>query len=411
MPPEVRVTPPTAPDLLLPAGTRLLHIGPPKTGTTAVQAAFDAGRATLLEQGVRYAGRARHSATAVRAVLGRPSYFGDGEPPPMRTWAPVLREIRSAREPRVVLSSEYFADADPAGIRRVVDQLDGARLHVVITLRPLARILPSQWQQYVRGGFRTSYDAWLDNVLRRPDVRMTPSFWRRHRHDELVARWAAVVGAERMTAIALDERDHDFVLRVFEQLLGLRDGTLRAVPDLANRSLTLPEVEAVRAFNAAFKAEGLPRALHARVMRFGAAQSMKLREPAPDEPRIETPQWALDRATEVAREMVAAIEASGVRVVGDLAPLAEPRRSRLEGDRQPPVLVPPEIAASMAMGILVATGAARGGADRGPKAAEPVELARVPTYQVLGVVALRARHAVTSRVGRLLRLRSRPRRG
>ena len=39
------------------------------------------------------------------------------------------------------------------------------------------------------------------------------------------------------------------VLRAFEGLLGLRDGTLESHRDLANRSLTLPEVEAVRAFS------------------------------------------------------------------------------------------------------------------------------------------------------------------
>ncbi len=145
----------------------------------------------------------------------------------------------------------------------------------------------------------------------------------------------------------------------------------------------------MRAFNAAFKAEKLGRALHATVMRFGAAQEMKQRQPAPDEPRIETPQWALDRATEIAREIVAGIRASGVRVVGDLDSLALPQVSRLEGDALPDVLVPPEIAARMAMGILVATGGARGGAAGSGAAgpAEPSELARVPTYQVVGVVA------------------------
>ncbi len=391
--------------LLVPVGTRLLHIGPPKTGTTALQAAFDGCRPDLLAQGVRYAGRARHSANAVRAVLGRPAYFGDGEPPPIRTWHALLREIRGAREPRLLLSSEYFADAEPEAIRRVVDDLDPARVHVAVTLRPLSRLLASQWQQYVRTGLTVPYDRWLDGIFNKPEGVVTPSFWRRHRHDRLVARWAEVVGPEHVTAIVLDERDHEMVLRTFEQLLGLREGTLRAEDDLMNRSLTWPEVEAVRAFNAAFKAEKLRRALHARVMHFGAARYMRLRQPAPDEPRIETPQWALDRATEIAREIVAGIRASGVHVVGDLDSLALPQVSRLEGDALPEVLVPPEIAARMAMGILVATGGARGGAAGSGAAgpAEPSELARVPTYQVVGVVARRTRHAIATRLRRAVR--------
>jgi hypothetical protein len=134
-------------------------------------------------------------------------------------------------------------------------------------------------------------------------------------------------------------------------------------------------------------------------MHFGAARYLRLRRPAPDEPRIETPQWALDRATEIAAEIVAGIRASGVRVVGDLDSLAVPQVSRLEGDALPDVLVPPEIAARLAMGILVATGAARGGSID-PRAAEPLELARVPTYQVLGVVARRTRYGVAARLRR-----------
>ena len=50
----------------------------------------------------------------------------------------------------MVLSSEFFADASPEAIRRVVGELDPAKVQVVVTLRPLARIIPSQWQQCVQ---------------------------------------------------------------------------------------------------------------------------------------------------------------------------------------------------------------------------------------------------------------------
>ncbi len=246
--------------LLLPPGTRLVHIGPPKTGTTSLQGAFHVARAETDAQGVHYAGAARHSGSAVLAVTGRPSFFKDGESPSIARWNRLLREIRKASEPRVVLSSEFFADAEPEAIRRVIDDLDPARVHVVVTLRPLARILPSQWQQYVQSGMRVGFDDWLDAMMRAPAGKLTPTFWRRHRHDRLIARWAEVVGPDRMTVIALDDRDHGMVLRVFEQLTGLREGTLVAPPDLVNRSMTMPEIEAVRAFNIAFRAEGLGKA-------------------------------------------------------------------------------------------------------------------------------------------------------
>ena len=176
---------------------------------------------------------------------------------------------------------------------------------MVVTLRPLGRILPSQWQQNVQAGMTQAYDAWLGQVFGDRPGRARDAFWQLHRHDQLIERWAAVLGPERVTAVVVDERDHAMLLRVFEGLLGLRDGTLVAERDLSNRSMTLAEVEAVRAFNVAAKQAGVARAVQAKTMRYGAAIHMKQREPGPDEARIDTPGWALDRAREVDEEMVA----------------------------------------------------------------------------------------------------------
>ncbi len=178
--------------LALPEGTRLLHIGPPKTGTSSLQAAFHQNRPATLDQGVRYAGSSRHSGSAVLAVTGRPSFGRDQGPPSMRKWDTLLRGVRNAREPRVLISSEFFADAEPPAIKRIVDDLDRDRLHVVVTLRPLDRIIPSQWQQYVQSNLKTGWDRWLDGILRQ-QAGQTPTFWRRLRHDRLVERWASEV--------------------------------------------------------------------------------------------------------------------------------------------------------------------------------------------------------------------------
>jgi hypothetical protein len=395
--------------LLLPEGTRLVHIGPPKTGTTAVQGAFHAARKAARAQGVRYAGNVRHSAGAVLAVTGRPSFFQTSKPPDMRMWNSLVRSIRNARQPRVVLSSEFFADAKPDVIPRIVDDLDRSRIHIVVTLRPLVRILPSQWQQYIQSGARAAYGDWLDAMFNRPATAQTPSFWRRHRHDELIRRWAEVVGPERMTVIALDESDHDMVLRVFERLTGLSEGTLVAMPDVMNRSMTWPEIEAVRAFNVSFKAERLSNDVLSQVMRFGAALYMKTREPEPDEPRILTPAWAVERATAVAREIVDGISASGVRVVGDLERLAGPPGAGSTGDPPARICLPPS-----------AVGLAHSPAPRSeqyeletgeeplppvvlPPRAEPAELFRVPTGQLARVLMWRVRGRLRRSAWKLLR--------
>jgi hypothetical protein len=399
--------------LLLPEGARLVHIGPPKTGTTALQGAFHHHRPEVLAQGVRYCGRARHSGAAVLAATGRPAFLQDSGSPPISKWQALAREARTAREPRVIVSSEFFADAEAEQIPRIVEDLGGDRVHVVVTLRPLARILSSQWQQYVQSGLRMDFDPWLDAMFNKPPGAFMATFWRRHRHDELIARWMRVVGPDRLTVIVVDESDHDRLLRQFEGLLGLRVGTLVAHRDLANRSMTMPEIQAVRAFNVTFKGAHLGNALFHRVMHFGAATHMKLQPPSPDWPGIEVPQWALDRAQETAREMVASIGASGARIVGELDGLTAAAPSKLAGPTQPEVPIPPEVAANMAIGVLVASGLAMSLGDgrvappTSGRRAEPTATAHLSTRYLAAIIAFRGRDSIRRRVRSLMRRRDR----
>ena len=192
----------------------------------------------------------------------------------------------------MIVSSEFFADATPEAIRRDRPRPGAGsyprRRHAPAT----ASILTSQWAQYVADGMGAPFESWLRAMLTPDNQRFSPSFWVRHRHDALVARWAKVVGPERVSVVVVDA-ERGAVLRAFERLLGLAEGTLVADSDLANRSLTLPETEAVRAFNVSFKRAGLPRPLLARVMRFGATRAMKRSAPDPAWPTVELPAWSL----------------------------------------------------------------------------------------------------------------------
>ena len=146
--------------------------------------------------------------------------FIGGEVPPISRWERLLHEVQHAPEPRVIISSEFFADAKPDAIRRIVDALDPDRIHVAVTVRPLASILTSQWAQYVADGMGAPFNSWLEAMLTPGNQRFSPSFWVRHRHDELVDRWAAVVGPGRVTVVVVDS-ERGAVLRGFERLLGL----------------------------------------------------------------------------------------------------------------------------------------------------------------------------------------------
>jgi hypothetical protein len=358
------------------AGTRLLHIGPHKTGTSAIQGALFLARERLAAQGVVYPGQGRTILWPILAVTGQPPLLGEPTPK-ISYWEDLTGQIAATGDQRVVLSSEFFCQADDATARRVVTDLGGDRVHVVVTLRSLTRILPSQWQQYVQNGFHFRYHEWLEGILSDPPSTPTPAFWLRHRHDELVARWAAVTGPENLTVIAVDESDRLMLLRVFETMLGLPEGFLVPEESAANRSLTAAEAELVRRLSQEFSRREWPQRNYSRFMRNGLIEQLKTgRQPGPDEPRIATPAWALDRAAEISGEMAARIEALGVNIVGDISALGKRPADQPESAADP--VLPVEAAIQAALGAMI------GGRAGGQTAEEAVgELSTRSLAQVL----------------------------
>ncbi|MEU9392689.1 hypothetical protein AB0D86_22145 [Streptomyces sp. NPDC048324] len=344
----------------LPAGTRLLHIGPHKTGTTSIQGALFAAKDRLPAHGVEFPAHTRHPMEAALAACARPAMIGDIVPAD-RHWTTLVKQVEATGRRTSVVSSEFFADAeDEATVARIVRQLGGDRVHVLVTLRPLARIMPSQWQQYVQNGLRMGYEDWLRHMLRKaPYEQPTPSFWRRHGHDRLVGRWAAVVGPERVTVVVVDDRDRDGLMRTFETLLGLPENLLQPVPDTANRSLTLAETEMLRNLNKEFRGNGLPDELYSRLVRNGAVMHMKNAcSPTPRDVKISTPAWAAETAAARATEMAERIARMGVRVLGDPALLsavpASPDRAAAPDEAR----IAPEVAAQALYGALAAAAGA-----------------------------------------------------
>jgi hypothetical protein len=379
-----------------PRGSVLLHVGPHKTGTTAIQQSFHQHRADVEAQGVHYTGAQSQPIPQVLALLAKHNPVKQiGAPNNLRPWRRLVREVDRSRADRVVISSEFFADATEEAVEAVVRDLKRERLQVVVTLRPLARILPSQWQQYVKSGMTTGYDDWLDAMFHRSDTtKLSPTFWMRHQHDRLIARWADAVGSERITVIVLDERDHSLVLRRFEDLAGLSAKTLDVPPDAGNRSLTLSEVELIRQFNRQLKKSGLTKELQHQSIRFGAAPYLQLRSPEPDEQRITSPRWALEEAGRLGAIMAANIVDSGVRIIGDPASLGHvPDGGRAEGEELQ-VSVPPSLGARAAIGVLQASALPEMYVSEAPV---PRFVRRPPTRHLLTALGRRLRAALGRR--------------
>ncbi len=150
-------------------------------------------------------------------------------------------------------------------------------------------------------------------------------------------------------------------------------------------------------------------------MRYGAAEWLKRRRAGDDEPRIETPAWAIERAGAIGREIVDGIRASGVRVIGDLEALA-PATAPPGAAKPTPDETWARVGATAAVGILLASGlgpsaARKAGLDKSwpdgqpragpppPRArAEPIELARVSTSSLAAMVCRRVAGAFVARL-------------
>ena len=402
----------------LPEGDVLLHIGPPKTGTSALQGACHACRDEMRAQGVRYAGRTQQVGSAAYAVLGR-AHPTLGKAPSAQHWNRLVSEVRAAKEPRVFISSEFFAGADDAQAARIVRELGGDRVHVALTLRPVSRILASRWQQNVQEGARYSFDQWLHWVFEQPDEGKGATFWSRQRHDRLAARWASVVGPERLSVVMVDEQNKSAIYQAFEALLKLQTGTLKPQNDTANRSMTAEEIELIRALNERFAEAGITRPLLYKMITRGTALHMMGRTAGPEEPKQVTPSWAIKRADAIGWESAATIRALGVQVIGNLDALGgqtpkgetvapiPPLASGTASDRAATERrVPEEVATRAAMGMLYASGAAREDGSGRPGIdvrVEPQVLQRVHTIDLLRVVAQRLLWSVTSRIRKITR--------
>lgn len=303
----------------------VLHIGVHKTGTTALQAALADARDDLAEHSVRYPGRRQAHHAAAIAVIGKTWGWTNngGQRKDLRNFDRLSRQI-AAHPGRVIVSSEHWCESPDEVAAQTVAAFGPERVQVVITLRNVGNLLSSSYQQYLKYGLKARYEPWLENLFAKDDgSRMSPSFWLRNHHDVVIERWARVVGPERVTAIVLENVDRDAMFIAFAQMLGLPAEVLTSRMDLtSNRSMTAQEAELLRRVNVGVKAE-MNWTQYEQLVRYGVARTIvEGREPGPDEPRLVTPDWALDAAAERGAAAAQRIAALGINVVGDLDALA-----------------------------------------------------------------------------------------
>lgn len=304
----------------------VFHIGPPKTGTTAVQASLDSSRRQLLEHGISYLPETTQASMAAMALTQRtdPS---TGIRVPDEAWRSLAARISKSRSRTTIVSSEWLAAASEEHIERVRQTFNSQDVQIILTIRSLAAILPSRWRQNVLEGATYGYEEWLDMVFNDRSSSQSQRFWHQHRHDLLAQRWSQVFGAQNVHVVVVRGNQPSFVLEAVEEVLSVPRGTLNRDAAGANVSVSDVLVEGVRRFNQRRERFGISKALGYTAVSRGALMQIpqQQRDRSIGDP---FPARHLEGVVREVERIVSGLRTLGLSVYGDLDDLMEIKTAR-----------------------------------------------------------------------------------
>ena len=320
-----------------------LHIGEPKTGTTFLQQVMWRNRGELAAQGVVLPGhhpqdhyRASQDLRGIPKLASDPAGSWSGE------WDILARQAQQA--PGVaVISHELFSAADEGQAERAVQSLQPAEVHVVLTVRDMATLLPAEWQETVKHRNARGFTDWLEDVIDRESYaadRRQWWFWRVHDTRAILDVWARYVPAERIHVITTPPRgsDNGLLWQRFAALLDVDPASVDITRARANSSLGLPEIEFLRRLNEVLPDEVPDWFYMWNVKEAVAHQALAAR---PREGRLVIPADRDDWARKQAETLITALGGSSYDVVGDLdelmpaGPPPEPEGSSPRASTEP----------------------------------------------------------------------------
>jgi hypothetical protein len=308
-----------------------LHIGEPKTGTTFLQQVIWRNREALGRHGIVVPGESPHdhfrAVQDLRDVTkppGNPAPSWDG------AWDHLAQHaLRPARAS--LISHELLAAATPDQAARAVHSFGDAEVHVVLTVRDMASLIPAEWQETIKHRNTRAWDDWLGDVIDTEAVsedRRQWWFWRVHDTLAILDIWGRYVPADRVHVITVPGRAArpGVLWERMAALLGVDPAAADTSFARQNSSLGMAEVELLRRLNAALP-EQIPDWFYMWNVKEPLAHGALAAGRTSD--RLVLPAARLEWARAHAAGVIDALRGSSYDVIGDLdelvpAPAAGP---------------------------------------------------------------------------------------
>jgi len=303
----------------------ILHVGFHKSGTSALQESFAKQREELQAAGVLYPSIGRKAHHRIAWALTQRAWGWKkrgGEVTPFKHFAKMASLINRSNSPKIVLSSEFFSELTTEQIQKLSSGIRGREVKILFTLRPLAKLLGSSYQQYLKYGTKADYVEWLHSVLDEPGVsKINPTFWQRHMHGDVISNWSDAFGKENVSVLIVDEQRPEFLYESLNDYLGLPEGVLKPQSTGSNRSLSSEEVSLLLELNRRFPKEREWNE-YLIFIRNGYIRQLTDHVPLKEvSKKLLTPSWAVAKANALASDSKKKIQELGVKVYGDLQTL------------------------------------------------------------------------------------------
>ena len=297
----------------------LLHVGTPKTGTSYLQDVLFRNAGPLASAGIRYpADRFDAHFLAALDLMRMP--WGGLETEAIGGWDRLAAQVR-AHDGTSIISHEILATASRAQVGRALTSLghdDGAEVHVILSVRDLARQIPAEWQENVKHRSQLTYAKFLDQIQDPTrSTRIGSWFWGVQEIPDILNRWGHDLPPERIHLVTVPPPGGapELLWKRFSQAFGLDGIDLDLEAERHNPSLGVPETALLRRINRAAHRVLPPADYRPLVRELLAHQTLSQRTRSP---RLALPPRLYPWVADLTAAWTAEIEQRGYDVVGDL---------------------------------------------------------------------------------------------